>query len=161
MPADTLTGRQLNNFKIERVIGRGGMGTTYYGVDVNLQRPVAVKVLDARFRNDATYARRFVQEARTIAKWRHENIVQIYYADEEDGLYYFAMEYIEGRDLGLVMSESVSQGEFLPPGEIIRVGRSIATALDYAHQNGIIHRDVKPSNVIMANDGRVVLVDFG
>ncbi|RLD07532.1 MAG: hypothetical protein DRI56_06640 [Chloroflexota bacterium] len=161
MSADTLTGRQLNNFKIERVIGRGGMGITYYGVDVNLQRPVAIKVLDARFRHDATYARRFVQEARTIAKWRHENIVQIYYADEVDGFYYFAMEYIAGRDLGVVMSENVSQGKFLPPSEVIRIGRAIATALDYAHQNGVIHRDVKPSNILMANTGRVVLVDFG
>ena len=68
MPADPLTGRQLNNFRVERVIGRGGMGITYYGTDVKLQRPVAIKVLDARYRNDSTYAQRFVQEAQTIAK---------------------------------------------------------------------------------------------
>jgi len=161
MPADPLTGRQLNNFRVARVIGRGGMGTTYHGTDVKLQRPVAIKVLDARFRDDPTYAQRFVQEARTIAKWRHENIVQIYYADEIDGLYYFVMEYIEGRDLGVVLSDVISQGELLPHEEILRVGRSVAAALDYAHQHGIIHRDVKPSNVLLSNDERVILVDFG
>jgi serine/threonine protein kinase len=161
MSADPLTGRQLNNFRVGRVVGRGGMGTTYRGIDVKLQRPVAIKVLDARFRDDPTYAQRFVQEARTIAKWRHENIVQIYYADEVDGLYYFVMEYIEGRDLGVVLSDVISKGELLPHDEVLRIGRSLAAALDYAHQQGIIHRDVKPSNVLLANDERVILVDFG
>jgi eukaryotic-like serine/threonine-protein kinase len=161
MPADPLTGRQLNNFRVERVIGRGGMGITYFGTDVKLQRPVAIKVLDARFRDDPTYAQRFVQEARAIAKWRHENIVQIHYADEVDGLYYFVMEYIEGRDLGVVLSDVISQGEFLSHAEVLRIGRSLAAALDYAHQQGIIHRDVKPANVLLSNDERVILVDFG
>ena len=122
MPADPLIGRQFNNFRVERVIGRGGMGITYYGIDVNLQRPVAIKVLDARFRDDPAYARRFVQEARTIAKWRHENIVQIFYAGVVDDLYYFVMEYLEGRDLGVIMSDVISQGEYLPADEVIRIG---------------------------------------
>ncbi len=161
MSIDPLIGCQLNNFRVDRVIGRGGMGVTYYGMDVKLQRPVAIKVLDARFRDNPSYARRFVQEARTIAKWRHDNIVQIYYADNADGLYYFVMEYIEGVDLGIWILDIISRGEFVSHEDILRIGTEIAKALDYAHQNGIIHRDVKPSNVLLAEDGRVVLVDFG
>jgi len=86
MTDDPLIGRQLANFRLERVLGRGGMAQVYYGLDVKLQRPVAVKVIDARFRDNPAYARRFVREAQAVATWRHENIAQIYYADEEGGL---------------------------------------------------------------------------
>ena len=91
MSDDPLIGRQLANFKIERVIGRGGMAIVYYGQDVKLERPVAIKVVDAQHRENPAYAERFIREAKTVAAWRHEHIIQIYYADDEDGLYYFAM----------------------------------------------------------------------
>lgn len=158
---DPLIGRQVANFRIERVLGRGGMAQVYYGRDVKLQRPVAVKVIDASFRGNPAYARRFVQEARTIATWRHENIVQIYYADNEGDFYYFVMEYIDGLDLAGLLARYLRNGELMPLEDVIRIGRAIASALDYAHQKGVVHRDVKPSNVMVATDDRIVLMDFG
>lgn len=161
MAKDPLIGRQLANFKIERLIGRGGMAKVYYGVDVKLERPVAIKVIDALYRDNRAYTRRFIREARTVATWRHENIIQIYYADDEDGLYYFVMEYIDGLDLGELLSQYAAKGELMPHDDVLRIGRAVASALDYAHEKGVIHRDVKPLNVLVAGDGRVVLADFG
>lgn len=161
MSDDPLIGHQLANFKVERVIGRGGMAQVYYGEDVKLERPVAIKIIDARHRDNPAYAERFVREARTVATWRHENVIQIYYADDEDGLYYFVMEYIDGLDLGDLMAHYVEKNRLIPPEEVIRIGQTVAAALDYAHEQNVIHRDVKPSNVLVAHDGRVVLTDFG
>ncbi len=137
------------------------MAQVYYGWDVKLQRPVALKVIDARYRDSLAYAARFVREARAVATWRHENIIQIYYADEQDGLYYFVMEYIDGLDLGGLLSQYALEGGLMPHDDVLRIGQAIASALDYAHQKGVIHRDVKPSNVMVTGDGRVVLTDFG
>jgi len=161
MTADTLIGRQLGNFQVERLLGRGGMASVYYGWDVKLQRPVAIKVIDACYRDGLAYAERFVREARAVATWRHENIVQVYYADEEDGLYYFAMEYIDGPDLGELLGQYAADGELMAYADVLLVGRAVANALDYAHQAGVIHRDVKPSNVMVTSTGRVILTDFG
>jgi serine/threonine protein kinase len=161
MIEDSLIGRQLANFRIDRLIGRGGMAQVYYGWDVKLERPVAIKVIDARYRDDPSYAKRFVREAQAVATWRHENIVQIYYADDQDGLYYFAMEYIEGLSLGVLLLAYATEGELMPHEDVLRIGRAVASALDFAHQKGVIHRDVKPANVLVAGDGRVVLTDFG
>jgi eukaryotic-like serine/threonine-protein kinase len=111
MTDDPLIGIQLANFRLEHVLGRGGMAQVYYGWDVKLQRPVAVKVVDARFRSNPAYAKRFVHEAQAVATWRHENIAQVYYADEEGDLYYFAMEYIDGLDLGKLLTQYASRGE--------------------------------------------------
>jgi serine/threonine protein kinase len=158
---DPLLGRQLANFRIERVIGRGGMAVVYYGQDVTLRRPVAIKVIDARYRDNPTYAERFVREAQAVALWRHENIIHIYYAGEESGLYYFVMEYIDGADLGQLITQVATRRERLPHKEVIHIGRATGSALDYAHQRGVVHRDVKPANVLLASDGRLVLTDFG
>lgn len=161
MTDDPLLGHQISNFRLERILGRGGMAQVYYGWDVKLERPVAVKVLDARFRNNQAYARRFVREAQAVATWRQENIGQVYYADEEGDLYYFAMEYIDGLDLGQLLSQYTAKNELMPQADIVRIGRAIASALDYAHSKNVVHRDVKPSNAIVAHDERVVLTDFG
>lgn len=158
---DPLLGQQLGNFRLERILGRGGMGQVYYGWDVKLQRPVAIKVIDFRFRNNPGYAKRFVREAQAVASWRHENIAQVYHADEQGDLYYFALEYIDGMDLGQLLSHYAAKGELMPQVDVLRIGRALASALDYAHTRDVVHRDVKPSNVIAARDGRVVLTDFG
>ena len=161
MTDDPLIGFQLANFRLERVLGRGGMAQVYYGWDVKLERPVAVKVIDSRFRDNPAYAKRFVREAQAVASWRHEHIAQVHYADEQGGLYYFAMEYIDGLDLGRVLTSYASKGELIPQADVLRIGRAVARALDYAHAKNVVHRDVKPSNVIIARDERVVLTDFG
>jgi serine/threonine protein kinase len=158
---DALLGRQLGNFRIERLLGRGGMASVYYGWDVNLERPVAIKVIDVRPSERQDYAERFVREARAVAAWHHENIIQVYYADEQDGLYYFAMEYIDGLDLGVLLAQYTADGELMAHEDVLLVGRAVAQALDYAHKQGVIHRDVKPSNVMVTRKGRVVLTDFG
>jgi len=161
MTDDPLIGRKLSNFVVKRVLGRGGMAQVYYGEDIKLQRPVAIKVIDVRFRNKPEYAQRFVKEARVVAGWRHENIIQIYYADDQDGFYYYVMEYIDGEDLASRMSTYTVKGQFMPEAEVLRIGRAVASALDYAHSKGVIHRDIKPSNILIAQDGRVALSDFG
>jgi len=161
MRDDPLIGRRIGNFSIERLLGRGGMASVYYGWDVKLARPVAVKVIDVRAGESEAYAERFVREARAVAAWHHENIIQVYYADEQDGLYYYAMEYIDGLDLGELLAQYASDGELMAYEDVLLVARAVAQALDYAHQQGLIHRDVKPSNVMVTSEGRVVLTDFG
>jgi serine/threonine protein kinase len=108
---DALIGRQLANYRIEHLLGRGGMARVYYGTDVKLMRPVAIKVLDERLQANQAYAQRFVREAQTVAAWRHENVLQVYYADETDGYYYFVTEYIDGADLGKMLDEYTRLGE--------------------------------------------------
>lgn len=157
----SLIGRSLGNFRILRLIGSGGMAQVYYGEDTKLNRPVAIKIIDERYRDLPVYTENFLREARTVASWRHENIVQIYYADDDNGLYYFVMEYINGMDLATLMEQYGQEGELLPHDDVIHVGRAIARALDYAHKRNVVHRDVKPANVLVARDGRVVLTDFG
>src|SRR5262249_52784275 len=161
MPDDPLIGLQIGNFHVERVVGRGGMATVYLGTDIRLQRRVAIKVLDARFRDDQGYAQRFLREARAVAAWHHENVIQVYSADEADGLFYFVMEYIDGQDLGQIIKDHAGQPPPLPAVDVLRIARAIGSALDFAHQRGVVHRDVKPSNVLVARDGRIVLADFG
>jgi serine/threonine protein kinase len=158
---DPFIGMQLANFRVERLLGQGGMAVVYYGQDVKLHRPVAIKALDKRYRNHPAYAGRFVNEARMMAKWRHENIVQIYYADDAQGFPYYVMEYVDGQDLGAVMDASHAEGKQMPTPEILRIGSAVAGALDYAHRHGVIHRDVKPANILLSQDGRVLLGDFG
>jgi serine/threonine protein kinase len=161
MRDDPLIGQRIGNFHIERLLGRGGMASVYYGWDVKLARPVAIKVIDVRSGESQAYAERFVREARAVATWRHENIIQVYHADEQDGLYYYAMEYVDGLDLGELLAQYASDGELMAYEDVLLVARAVAQALDYAHQQGVIHRDVKPSNVMVTSEGRVVLTDFG
>ena len=160
-PADPLIGTTLANYRLERLLGRGGMASVYYGFDFQLQRPGAVKVIDERHSGETSYSARFVREARAMASWRHPNIPQIYQAGVENGIYFYVMEYIHGMDLEELLRQSVQKGELLPFEDVLRYGKAVAEALDYAHQNGAIHRDVKPSNVLIAADGRILLTDFG
>jgi len=158
---DPLIGKMLAGFRLERVLGRGGMATVYYGWDTQLERSVAVKVINAGHQSEGTSAERFVKEARLIAAWRHPNILQIYFAGEDAGLYYYVMEYIEGSDLGSCFDDYRRQKKSMPVEEVLRIGRAVANALGYAHERGVVHRDVKPTNVLVTRGGTPKLLDFG
>ena len=146
-------------FDLDREIGRGGMGIVYRAVDRRLKRPVAVKVLppELSFRSDIRS--RFLQEAETAAQLSHPDIVPIYTVDERDGLVYFVMAYVDGQTLAQYLK---STGGPLPVREARRILREIGTALSYAHAHGVIHRDIKPDNILLSKDGgRAMVTDFG
>ncbi len=154
---DPLIGRQLGKYLIQQELGRGGMARVYRALDTVLQRPVALKVLAPSLSADPEFARRFEREAITAANLRHPAIVTIFDVGEADGLRYIAMEYIGGRTLNEVIEE---HGKLGLPLAIAIVG-PVAEALDFAHSHGMVHRDVKPHNIMLDTDGRVLLTDFG
>ena len=158
--ADTTTdphlGRVVAGYRIEERIGRGGMGLVYRAEHLNLRRRAAIKIIAPELAEASGFRERFNREARIAAALQHPNIVTVYDAGEESGLLYLAMQYIEGSDLSAVLR---SQGR-LRPYRAIDVCRQVAAALDAAHAQGLIHRDVKPANVLI--EGRTAfLTDFG
>ncbi|MEP6765144.1 MAG: serine/threonine-protein kinase [Gemmatimonadaceae bacterium] len=145
-------------YSIEREVGRGGMGVVYLATDEHLQRPVAIKTLPPHLAADARVRDRFLREARTAGALSHPNIVPIYSAAERDGVVYFAMRYINGESL----AERIARNGILPPSEVVSLLRQLASALSYAHANGVVHRDIKAENVLFDNEtGRAMLTDFG
>jgi serine/threonine protein kinase len=159
---DPLIGRQLGDYMIVDILGRGGMARVYRGYDAKLDRYAAVKVIDASLASgdsEDEYRQRFQREARSIARLRHSNIVGVYQFGEFENLYYMAMVFIEGRDLGHILKETA--GVMLTNAQILRIVHDIAGALDYAHMGGVIHRDVKPSNIMVTKEGHAILTDFG
>jgi serine/threonine protein kinase len=161
MTEDDLIGKQLDEYRLEALLGQGGMARVYHAVDVRLKRRSAVKVIDIRFREDADYAVRFEREAQAIALLDHPHIVRLYRYGEAHGVLYMAMQYIEGADLAFVLRSYRQDGEFIEPKDASRIINEICQALDYAHDQGVIHRDVKPSNILLDKEGRAILNDFG
>jgi serine/threonine protein kinase len=159
--ADPLIGQQIDNYLIQQALGRGGMARVYKGMDTNLKRPVAIKVIEEGYRANATYAQRFEREAQSVANLKHPHIVTVFHFGKHDGLYYLVMEYIDGADLDALLSNYERNGELMPHHDVIRILSAIAGALDDAHAQGVIHRDVKPSNIMLEKNGRPVLTDFG
>jgi len=144
-------------YKIERMVGKGGMGAVFLAQDLTLDREVAIKVLPPDISQDPKVIQRFQQEAKTAAKLDHTNIIPIYRVESEGGLNYFVMKYIAGTSLEDVLEKK----EPLSSEYIQRVLWEAACALGHAHQRGIVHRDVKPANIMFDHDGRVMLTDFG
>jgi serine/threonine-protein kinase len=138
-------------------IGSGGMADVYLAQDLQLGRKVALKLLYRRFAEDAEFVERFKREASSAAGLQHAHVVGVYDRGEWDGTYYIAMEYLEGRSLKQVLQE---EGP-LPPGRAIDVVTQILQAARFAHQRGIVHRDIKPHNVIVDDEGRAKVTDFG
>ena len=161
---DPLIGVQMGDYRIEGVLGTGGMARVYRGYDEKLERYAAIKVIEPRLiasDEEEEYRERFLREARAIARLSHAQIVGVYQFGQYDNLYYIAMEYIEGRNLREVIKGYQKQSLPMPNEEAVRILRDVAEALDSAHRHNIIHRDVKPSNIIVNPDGHGILTDFG
>jgi CheY-like chemotaxis protein len=154
--ADMQPGTQLAGYRIEGVVGRGGMGVVYRATHLHLDRIVALKVLGAELVDSPGFRERFLREARTAASISHPAMVTVYDAGDSDGQLYIAMQYVDGADLGALLREEGA----LEPGRVVSLLRQIAAALDVAHARGIVHRDVKPANVLIDSE-LCYLTDFG
>ena len=146
-----------NRYEIRTQVGRGGMADVYLARDRLLNRRVAVKVLSPTFAADPAFVERFRREAKAAASLNHSNIVAVYDSGQEDGVSFIVMEYVNGKTL----SELLRQYGTVPPMEAVRIAADIADALEFAHRNGVVHRDVKPGNVLITPEGAVKVTDFG
>jgi eukaryotic-like serine/threonine-protein kinase len=156
--SDPLVGRVLDGrYAIRSRIARGGMASVYLAVDRRLDREVAVKVMHAGLVSDDDFVRRFIHEARSAARLTHPGVVQVFDQGEDDGVVFLAMEHVPGRTLRDLMRD---RGP-LTPREALDLLEPVLDALGAAHRAGIVHRDVKPENVLLADDGRVKVADFG
>src|ERR671924_1134308 len=156
--SDTLIGTVFDGrYRIVRKLGSGGMADVYLAEDEELGRRVAIKILNERHANDEQFVERFRREAKNAAGLSHPNIVSIYDRGEAEGTYYIAMEYLEGRTLKELI---VTKGP-TPIPVAIDYTRQMLGALGFAHKHGIVHRDIKPHNVVVGPDGRLKVTDFG
>ena len=162
MPPDRLIGSTIARYQILSLLGRGGMSVVYLAEDVRLERKVALKLLSEELASDKAFRDRFIRESRLAASLDHPNVIPIFEADEADGVLFIAMRYVEGTDLKTRIREDGP----LPLGLTVSVIAQVASALDAAHERGLVHRDVKPGNVLLAK-GRsasaphAYLADFG
>jgi len=155
---DPLVGAQVNGFKIQERIGSGGFGVVYKAFDTNLERSVAIKILPPKIAQAGhSVVERFLREARSAAKLAHPNIVTIHQICPHRDTYYIVMELVEGGAL----HEYLATRKRFTPAEATRVIRAAAEGLGHAHKRGIIHRDIKPGNIMMTGDGQVKVSDFG
>ena len=168
----SLIGQTLNKrYRLDALLGDGGMGTVYRAADLNLERQVAIKLMHSHFANKDEFRQRLVQEARTAAQLDHPSIVRVYdFGDSDQGLF-IAMEYVDGGSLRDHLRRLQRLQKYLPLVQCLQIGIQIGEALDYAHRRKIVHRDVKPGNIILkrlsrpdeagAQPFRALLTDFG
>src|SRR3954467_13524612 len=156
--SDSLNGTLFDGrYKIIKKIGAGGMADVYCAEDQTLGRQVAIKILNDRHAGDEQFVERFRREAQNAAGLNHPNIVSIYDRGEAEGTYYIAMEFLDGRSLKELI---VARGP-APVTVSVEYARQILSALRFAHRHGIVHRDIKPHNVLVDAEGRVKVTDFG
>ncbi|WP_327417745.1 serine/threonine-protein kinase [Streptomyces sp. NBC_01233] len=158
-----LIGKQIAGYRVERLIGRGGMAVVYSAKDLRLDRTVALKLIAPERARDDTFRRRFTHESRVAAKIDHPHIVPIFEAGETDGVLYIAMRYVSGLDLRALLDRDGP----LPVATALRIASQVASALDAAHEHDLVHRDVKPGNILVAagtdsdHPEHIYLTDFG
>jgi len=156
MQESLAAGSTLAHYRIVSKLGAGGMGEVYLAQDLNLDRPVALKILPPEVAHDPDRMRRFIQEAKTASALSHPNVAHVFEIGEADGVTFLAMEYIEGQTLNARIA-----GVPLPLDEAIDITTQVADALDAAHAKGIVHRDIKPANIMITPRGHVSVLDFG
>lgn len=153
-----MTERILNDrYALESKVGEGGMAVTYRARDLLLNRTVAVKLMREQFTSDPQFVERFRREAQAAARLSHENIASVYDTGRANGTHYIVMEFIEGTDL----KQRLRRDGAVPVLTALEIGRQIAAALDAAHRGGLVHRDIKPHNILLNGDGKVKVTDFG
>lgn len=153
----TLSGR----YRIEALLGQGGMSAVYKATDPNLKRVVAVKIIHPHLSSDPSFVQRFESEASAVASLRHPNIVQVYDFNNDNGVYYMVLEFIPGETLQDRLKRLVEAGRQLPIEDSIKFAINISDAVGYAHQRGMVHRDIKPANIMLDVHGQAILMDFG
>ncbi|GAC1669808.1 MAG: hypothetical protein NVS9B9_28860 [Ktedonobacteraceae bacterium] len=161
MQRDDLLGTTLGNYRILAPLGQGGMARVYRAYQESLAREVAVKVLPPWYAADRNFVERFNLEAKLVARLSHPNIVTVHDASEQNGHLYIVMQLVDGGTLKLRLDQLHVQGTTMDAAEAVPVFVQLASALNYAHEEGVVHRDVKPVNVLMDRSGRPILSDFG
>src|SRR5215211_5082053 len=157
MKAAFTRGTTFAGYRVEALVGRGGMGVVSRATDLSLARPVALKLITPELADDQRFRSRFLREPRLAASLDHPNVIPIYEAGEHDGQLYLAMRYVEGTDLKTTLERDAK----LTPDRTIALLAQVASALDAAHERALVHRDVKPGNVLIDRSGHVYLTDFG
>ncbi len=151
-----MTGQTISHYKILDKLGEGGMGVVYKAEDTRLDRPVALKFLPTHLLGDAEVRKRFEREAKASAALSHSNVCTVHEIDEADGKTFIAMEFIEGKSLDSTIAEGPLKIE-----QALDIAQQVAKGLEAAHKKGIVHRDIKPQNIMIADDGHVTIMDFG
>ena len=144
-------------YEIMSRIGTGGMADVYKGIDRTLNRYVAIKVLKREFREDETFVNKFRTEAQSVAGLTHPNIVNVYDVGEDRGLYYIVMELVDG----ITLKDYIQKKGRLTPKEVISIGVQVCSAMEMAHSHDIVHRDIKPQNIMISREGKIKVTDFG
>src|SRR6266705_5500488 len=157
MRPEDMVGTVLGHYRIIRQVGYGGMSTVFLADDINLGRDVAVKVFWPRPGETKDFLRRFSREARVLAQLDHPNILPVYDYGEQNGQAYLVMPFMSGGSL----KDMLKVRHVLPPTEAIQLTTETLNALQYAHERGLIHRDIKPGNMLFKADGKLMLCDFG
>jgi serine/threonine protein kinase len=155
-PSPAELARHFPQLEVLGLLGQGGMGAVYKARQTKLDRPVAVKILPPEVAGTPAFAERFLREARWLARLNHPHIVTVYDFGDVEGLYYFTMEYVDGRNL-----RDLLQGGALPAARALAIVPQLCEALQYAHDEGLVHRDIKPENILLDMKGRVKIADFG
>ena len=155
--ADLQPGAEFAGYRVEGLAGYGGMGVVYRATDPGLERQVALKLISTDLSRNAAFQRRFEAESKIAASLDHPNVIPIFHAGEHDGVLYLVMRYVEGNDL----SEEITENGRLTPERTVRIVAQVSSALDAAHSRGLVHRDVKPANILLASGDHAYLTDFG
>src|SRR3972149_2902417 len=157
---EQMIGKTIGRYQIVELLGRGGMAEVYKAYQKSLDRYVAIKLMHAFLSEDKDFFDRFNREAKNVATLSHANIIQIHDFDHEGETYYMVMEFVDGGTLKDRL-EQLTQGQRLPLDEAVRITQDVGSALAYSHKRGMIHRDVKPANVMIDSTGHVKLTDYG